>query len=390
MQLPDFYEHYHPTKIIAGQRALSCLPFEMGRFGVKTPLVVVDEKIYEAGFVHLLEQAFADCGRKLAGVFSHGGRVCVETAQKISELFRRGGCDCFLTAGGGTAMDAAKAAALLIARNGGGLPSETHLSLAAPKIFSVPFTYAPGCQVSGLVELFDEENNRPLFYSSEDLIPRAAVLDPRATLAVTPSARAVYAMEALFRSVEAAVVPEANPVVSIHAKAAIGLLEKYLAPALTGKKSKREADQAMANASLYAGIAFSQRSCGIVAAAAHALRAVTGMEEGLAGAILLGPGLSFYSRSCAPQLADLAGAFAGLNRVLSAENRTAAVLEAVSALRDRTGLPQNLREAGVARVQLEEVAQAAKRGPFFSDSLFCDEDIFALLEKAFWGEPCSN
>lgn len=390
MQLPDFYEHYHPTKIIAGRRALSCLPFEMGRLGVKSPLVIVDEKIYEAGFVHLLEQAFADCGRKLGGVFPHAEhRTSVESARSICELFRRSGCDCFVAAGGGAAMDAAKAAALMIAGNGG-LPAETHLSLCAPKIFSMPFTYAPGCQVTGLVELFDEENNRPLFYFSEDLIPRAVVLDPRATLAATPSARAVYAMEALFRSVEAAVVPEANPVVSIHAKAAIGLIEKYMAPALAGKKPKKEADQAMANASLYAGIAFSHRSCGIVAAAAHALRAVTGMEDGLAGAVLLGPGLSFYSRICAPQLADLAEAFAGDDRFLSAENRLTAVRDAVSALRNRTGLPQNLREAGVARVQLEEVAQAAKRGPFFSDPLFCDEDILALLEKAFWGEPCSN
>ncbi|MRR39532.1 alcohol dehydrogenase, partial [bacterium] len=47
MYVPDFYEHYCPAKIVAGQRALSNLPFEMGRFGPMKAMVVMDRAVHE-------------------------------------------------------------------------------------------------------------------------------------------------------------------------------------------------------------------------------------------------------------------------------------------------------------------------------------------------------
>ncbi len=363
MQLPDSYEHHHPTKIIAGQRAVSNLPFEAGRFGAKKPLIVLDEEMGRTGFIHLLEQAFADCGQKSGGVFFSGERATAAGAGEAAEFFRRSGCDCFIAVGGGAVMDGAKAAAMAVALEGAEFPSDRRFSMKLPKIIAVPVTYAPGYQVTNLAELFDEEKNRPLHYFSENFIPCMAVLDPKATLKASGAAKAAFVLEALARGLEAASGREANPIVVIYAKAAIGLVKNFLGPALNEKRS-READQALASASLYAGIAFSGCSGGIITGAAHGLKAVRGIEAGMAAAVLLTRGLDFVAREMRAPAAELV-----------------AVRESLSLVRGIPGLPRGLREAGVAREQLEKIAEVAQAGPFLPEDRA--REVFTLLEEAF-------
>jgi alcohol dehydrogenase len=383
LQLPNFYEHYCPAKIVAGRRALSNLPFEMGRFGTKRALVVMDEDIYETGFINLLEQAFTDSDLSMGPVVPRkNDRVTLAGARGIADLFCRSGCDCLIALGGGEAMDAVKSAAIVIGSNSAELPSQKRFSMTLPKIFAVPAAYAPGYPVTNLVELFDEGKNRPLYFFSDDLIARLAVLDPKATLKTTASRRASYAMDALARSVEAIMQPEVNPIVLVYARAAISLVAKNLEAALKEDKREKQADQALANACLYAGIAFCHASRGLIAATAHALNYITGIQTGTASSILLLHGFDMCSQKYGAQLGEAAQALTSTH-LPSTEDRVAGVRHSLEALQAAAALPKSLHEAGIIEPELKRVAEVVENTPFYSQSLFSSQDVLALLEKAF-------
>lgn len=396
MGMPDYYEHYCPVKIVAGQLALSNMPFEMSRFGSSRALIVMDRETAAAGFAATIEQAFDASACQIGAWFCEvEGRADLNTARRIAAFFRSSGCDCLVAVGGGGCMDAAKAACLLAAARAEQLPAAEEvggITSWPAKIYAVPVAYAPGYPVSSLAAVYDGQKGTTAYIASERLMPLLAVLDPRATRRTTARDRALYAMDALAKAVEAAVLPEMNPVVGIYGKAAVELIRKYLAPALHGDgRSKRfatvagEAHRAMANAALYAGIAFSHGSAGLIAAAAHALHSITGVGAGAASAVLLPWGLDFYGRQTLPRILDLAGALAGSTRFLAEENRLSGVKASLVGLHQLTGLPQTLREAGVLRIHLEKIARTAASPacPYYRDGLFTEADVLALLEQAY-------
>jgi alcohol dehydrogenase len=382
MGVPSFFEHYCPTKIMAGQRAVSNLPFEMARFGQKRALLVMDGAVATSGFQKLVEQAFTDSDRTIGAVFSDAnGPATLRAARTMAGVFKASRCDCFIVAGGGSAMDAAKGAAILASSGGETFPADVPKGIA--RIFAIPVAYMAGYPVTGMAELIDEEKNTPVFVKDERLMPFMAVLDPKAALKTTPRARAAYAMDALARAVEAYVLPEQNPVVGIYAKASIELVRKYLASASDEASRSKEDVMAMANASLYAGIAFTHASTGIIAAAAHALNKVSGIEHGTASAIVLPHGIDFYAQSSGDRVAELAGVFAGSTRFLSEGKGAGVVQDAVRTLRKISGLPESLREAGVIKPVLAEAAKAAGNSCPYHSAAFTAQDVQALLEQAF-------
>jgi alcohol dehydrogenase class IV len=356
----------------------------MGRFGPKRAMVVMDRAVHESGFLRLLQQAFTDSDRKIGAVFPDiDGHATSGIAQKIAAAYRSSGSDCLIAIGGGPAMDAAKAAAVLAAAGVPELPAEIAPSLKLPKIFAVPVTYAPGFQVTSLCEVYDEVKKAPVYITNR-------IISSRSWLSWSPS-RVEDDLREQGRIRHGRPLPghrvrspsRAQPVVTIYARACIELVRKFLPPVLDEKTRTKEADQAMANASLYAGIAFSHASQGIVAAAAHALKTTTGMESGLTASILLPWGLNFYAGTSGRHIMDLSGPLAGTTRFVAEDKQLGVVRDSVVALQRLTGLPETLRAAGIIQGQLKKAAQAAMAGPFHADGAFTEQDVLALLEKAF-------
>jgi len=388
MHIPDFYEHYCPTKIVAGQRSISNLPFEMGRFGPKRAMIVADKAVSDAGFLTYIEQAFTDSDRAIgAGYSMHDSCASMRAARTVAGLFVNNGCDCFIAVGSGHAMDTAKAACLLAGCGGQDLPGPGDAVSGAglARIFAVPVTYSPGFQVTDLVSVYDEEKKAWAYVHSEGLIPSMAVVDPKAAYQAAPDTRAAYAMNALCRAVEASLIPGNNPVVKIYAQTAIELIRKYLPSALSGGAAAKDAQMAMANASLYAGIAFSHTSRGILAGASHALALISNIDPGIAGAVLLPYAADWYARTTQESVLDLGGPLAVSGRFLAEGAQVSVITESLKALHSLTGLPGSLRETGVIRGRLKQAAQAAAHEscPYYRAAAFSEADALDLLEKAF-------
>lgn len=105
----------------------------------------------------------------------------VETVEKIAAQYKIDSCDCFLVIGGGSPMDAAKAAAARLARPGKPLSQLVGLLKVRRRILpliAVPTTAGTGSETTIAAVVTGSDHHK---YAISDLclIPRYAILNPR-------------------------------------------------------------------------------------------------------------------------------------------------------------------------------------------------------------------
>ena len=137
------------------------------------------------------------------------------------------------------------------------------------------------------------------------LIPRYAVLDPKATLSLPPFITATTGLDALTHAVEAYIGRSTMPDTRRDAKKAVRLIFENLDAAYTDGQNI-EARKNMLKASFYAGCAFTKSYVGYVHAVAHSLGGEYNVPHGLANAVLLPTVLEHYGPAVYKKLHKLA------------------------------------------------------------------------------------
>ena len=161
---------------ITGLGSFARVPSLLAERGVRKPLIVASRRQSQT-------PAFQEMLGHLAGWSLYTGVTAnprVETVEAIAAQYRRSGCDGFVAVGGGSPMDAAKAAAALIARPGrtvaqlGGL---LKVRCRVPPLVAVPTTAGTGSETTIAAVVTGSDHHK---YAINDLclIPQAAVLDP--------------------------------------------------------------------------------------------------------------------------------------------------------------------------------------------------------------------
>lgn len=129
----------------------------------------------------------------------------IETAEQIVAQFRAEGCDSMAAIGGGSPMDAAKAAAAQLARPNRSVGQLKGLLKVRRKIVpfaAVPTTAGTGSETTIAAVVTDETHHK---YAVNDLclIPRWAILDPTLMVSLPAGVTAETGLDALTHAVEA-------------------------------------------------------------------------------------------------------------------------------------------------------------------------------------------
>jgi alcohol dehydrogenase len=367
--IPAFYEFRSATKIVSGDGAIEHIPFELANLGVTRPLVITDKRIRELGLTKVVLDALADSTLEAAVVFDDVPvDSSVEVANNVARLYKERGCDGIVAVGGGSVLDTAKGAAIVLATGATDLMdfrgSEVLSNMPMPPLVAVPTTAGTGSEVTGAAVIKDTARDVKMAFVSFDLQPHVAVLDPRMTVGLPPRITASTAMDALVHSVEAASCRQRNPLSDAYAYSAIALVRDNLDTVLGDGRDKR-ARHAMANAALMAGVAFSNSMVGVVHAIGHACGGVAHVAHGDAMAILLPHCMEFNLDACADAYGELLLPLAGADRYAETPpaDRPAAAVAAVRSMltvcADRGGLPLKLADVGVTAAQLPDIARVA-------------------------------
>ncbi|HQI82088.1 MAG TPA: iron-containing alcohol dehydrogenase, partial [Deltaproteobacteria bacterium] len=245
-----------------------------------------------------------------------------------------------------------------------------------------------GSEVTKVAVIYHEEKNVKMSFVSDRLYPKVAVLDPRMTMTVPPRLTAATGMDALTHAVEAYTCLQKNPIDDVFARASIELVGRYIVRA-TQNGQDEEARLGMANASLFAGIAFSNSMVGMVHSLAHACGGVCHIPHGMANAILLPHVLEYNLQKVAGAIAEIAPMLGG---PASCGDQRQQALATVTLIRDMlsrlhalSGLPMRLRDVGVPQDMLPEIARAAVNdGSLAFNPVEADQrDALGVLKKAF-------
>ncbi len=391
--MPNYYQHFVPGRIVSGYGALEKIPSLVERLGCRTAMVVTDKGVVAAGLIKHIEEAFRGKASTIAHVFDEAPPDSSNlAANKLADLFRQYGCDIFLAVGGGSALDTAKGANIVLSQGTDDLlkmQGAENLEADLLPTIAVPTTGGTGSEVTRAAVIYNEEKKVKMLFSADKLYPTVAVLDPRMSATVPPKITAATGLDALTHAMEAFINLQKNPLEDAYAKAAIELIAKYLVRATKEGAVDREARYGMANAALFAGIAFSNSMVGIVHALAHACGAVCHVPHGVANGILLPWGLEYNLPRVAPQIAELSQPLGAAMTCPDPLDQARVTIRLVrdlgSRLNEICGLPIRLRDAGVTEDKLASVVSVAVNdGCLMYNPLdVTRDDALKVLRKAF-------
>jgi alcohol dehydrogenase class IV len=277
--------------------------------------------------------------------------------------------------GGGSCLDMAKCASLLLTH--GGALRDYYGEFKVPgrilPVIAVPTTAGTGSEATPVAVVSDASRTLKVGISSPYLIPAAAVCDPDLTITCPPSLTAITGADALTHAIEAFTAagrgtdPElaqkhvfiGKSVLSDHfALLAIRLLGRSLVRAYTdGTDEDARADVMMG--ALAAGCAFGTAGT----AAAHAIQypvgALTNTPHGLGVATLM-PYVMTYNRNVASiEMAEI-GVALGLEPAgRSAEDRADAAIHEVTRIFTAIGITPTLAKLGLPEEKLDWTAEQA-------------------------------
>jgi len=390
--LPNYYQFYCPVKILSGQLAVSNIPFEMTLLGCKRAMIVTDKGVAKAGLIDIVKSAFADSDVKIGRIFDEVPQDSSDkVAKRIAQMFKTERCDCFIAVGGGSALDSAKGANIVLSADSGNIldfQGADKITSDLKPLIAIPTTAGTGSEVTKVAVIYNETTETKMSFVSDKLYPDLAVIDPRMTQTMPPMITAATGMDALTHAVEAYTCIQKNPIDDIYAKTAIDLIRRYLVRATEDGKDT-EARMGMANAALFAGIAFSNSMVGMVHALAHALGGVCHVPHGIANAILLPWCLEYNIPKVPEYIAELSGLLGGARAYLEpleqAEETISLIRNLLKKLNRISGIPEKLRDAKVEEDQLPEAAEAAINDGalVYNPREVSYEDALAVYGKAF-------
>lgn len=345
------------TRVQFGYGEIATLKAELALAGITRPVIVTDKGVRALG---MLERIEAATGVTPAAVFDETpGNPTEAAAVKATAVFREAGGDGIIAIGGGSALDLAKAVAIMAAHEGplktyalveGGLEKIT--SRTFPTI-AVPTTAGTGSEV-GRAAIIILEDGRKAGLLSPYLIPKAAIVDPELTLSLPPMLTAATGMDAISHCIETYLAPSFNP--PADGIALEGLRRGWANIRLAVEEpNNRDARANMAIVATMGAMAF-QKGLGCVHSLSHSLGGINPkLHHGTLNAIFMPPVLAFNRDAKTSveenKYARLAGAMG-----LAADADIGAAIEDMTRA---IGLPTRLSELGVTADLFDKVVKGA-------------------------------
>ncbi len=377
--------HFLPwrrPKVYAGPGSLLRAADILRENGLHRPFVVASRRQCADEHFRALQETLDEQDILLSIFSAVEPNPSVETVEKIAAQYRLDRCDCFLVIGGGSPMDAAKAAAARLARPEKSVPQLGGLLKVrrrVPPLIAVPTTAGTGSETTIAAVVTDGHHK----YAISDLclIPRYAILDPTLSAGLPPHITAETGMDALTHAVEAYLSRFYNTgMTRALAESAVVTIFAHLERAYRDGASLDDR-AAMLQASFDAGAAFTRASVGNVHAIAHTLGGLYGVPHGLANAVLLPLVLEDYGAAAYPRLARLA-ALVGIKGDTE-EARAKAFIAEIHAMNARMNIPDHLDCIRDEDIPLMARWAAQEANPVYPVPVIYDEARFArVIERA--------
>ena len=332
--------HWRKPIVISGAGCIRQVPDVLSKSGVTKVMVVTGSHVVKSLGPKLFA-ALEDAGMPYEVFSEVEANPSVNTVEKIRAQYLENGCDGFLAIGGGSPMDAAKAAAARVAKPNtpiGKMAGMMKVMTKVAPIVAVPTTSGTGSEVTMGAVISDHDERHKYAIMDPNLVPKYAVLDPKLTVSMPKFVTVTTGIDALTHAVESYVTWAYNNNASNrNAEEAVVKIFRNLKRAYEDGNDL-EAREAMLIASYKAGLAFNHTGVGYVHAIAHAMGGIYNTAHGLANAVIMPIVLEDYGTAVHPQLAHLAE-ITGVKTTGSDAEKANAFIAAIRQMNREMGLP---------------------------------------------------
>ncbi len=301
------WEFSLPVKIYFGNDKINELPNIISEMKLERGVLVCSGTLHRNG---VAEKIIEFCDGKIVAVFSDirpnpttdNVNDCVETLRKNNAQFA-------IAVGGGSPMDCCKAACAIAKSDAQIEAYHTGRRAIVPNetipMLAIPTTSGTGSEITNISVLTDLNRgikapmNHPLMY------PKAAIVDPVLTLTVPPQVTASTGLDVLAHALESFWSVLHQPICESCSIHATRLVFKWLYKAYC-EPENLEAREKMAEASIIAGVAFSNPRTAGSHACSFPLTNLYGVPHGEACAMTLDYFTRFNAEAEGGRLNDFA------------------------------------------------------------------------------------
>lgn len=293
----------------------------------------------------------------------------------LHERFANAGIEVVLGLGGGSCLDMAKVAALMLSHGGDirDYYGENLVPGPTMPVITVPTTGGTGAEVSCISVVFDEERGVKIGVASAHLEAHTAVIDPELTLSCPPGLTAATGADALSHLIESFTDRAKNPsaeemdrhlyvgknvLTDIYCRTGLRLLNRSLERVVADPADLAARADTML-AAYCGGMALNTAGT----ASAHAIQSPIGNLTHTPHGWGVGALLPYVMRANLPvrvaEFAEMAELFEVSDPAASPLDNAKAAILRVEELLTALGVPLNLRDLGVTEEHLDLIADQA-------------------------------
>lgn len=373
-------------EIIFGKNSRFLAGSYLKNFGINKALLVSDPGVIAAGWVKDVEESLQEEGIEYILFSDVSPNPRSSEVMKGAQLYKESGCEGIVAVGGGSPMDCAKGIGIVHTNRGNILDFEgvDQITNAVPPLVFIPTTAGTSSDVSQFTIIADLEDKVKIAIVSKAIVPDVSLIDPQTTLSMDPYLTACTGVDAMVHAVEAYVSTAASPITDMHALEAISTLNRFL-PLLHKDNDNAMYREKVMQASMFAGMAFSNAILGAVHAMSHSLGGFLDLPHGECNAILLDHVVDYNFQSSQEKYEQIGRAmsldFTGKNSV----EKKSLLLETIRNLKWNLGINKTLAELGVSSSDITVLAgKAVKDACLITNPREAGQrDLEVIYEQAF-------
>ncbi|MBR2426256.1 MAG: iron-containing alcohol dehydrogenase [Lentisphaeria bacterium] len=370
----DFYDLILPREIRFRSGAANELPGLLPALSERILFIAGNHAVKSgdaATIIAILEQA----GKKVILLSGVPPEPAPAEVDKLIKAGRDNQCDAVVALGGGSVIDAAKAAAALIPAEGWCQDYFTGAKKITEKglfFVALPASAGTGAEMTSNSVLTDPETQIKQSLRSPYMVADVALVDPHYTITASPYLTACCGLDAFVQAAEAFTSTRGNSFTKPLALTALKKIAHAL-PAAYKNGNDMDARTEQAEGSMLTGIAFAQCGLGAIHGLAHPCGSLLSIPHGAACAILMTSVFRFNAETCPEPYAEMA-------RALAVGNTAEDFVAFAASLAKELNIPSGMKEYGLQEEHFDFIVKNCRSGSMKSNPRYMtDEDARQIL-----------
>ncbi len=280
--------------------------------------------------------------------------------QEVVDQFKAQGADMIVALGGGSVMDAAKLASILVTDEYGvkELLDDPGRAQKCVPIILIPTTAGTGAEVTPNAIVAVPEKELKVGIVNDNMIADYVILDARMIKNLPRKIAAATGVDALAHCIECFTSKKANTFSDLYALEGLDLILNNIMEACDNTDAI-EAKNRMQIAAYYGGLAITASGTTAVHALSYPLGGKYHIAHGVSNAILLAPVMRFNEPVCREKLAQVYDRCVhGEKTCVTTEEKSAYIIAWLEKIVKDLDIPTSLKEFGVPEEDLEGLVAA--------------------------------